>query len=65
MSTDRSKQPSGHPKQPEASEPPSSWRVIISVFATLFVLVLIFLVPFFRLPPPGRRWDSGLAGCLP
>ena len=63
MSTDRNKQPARYPKQPESSEPPSSLRVIISVFATLFVLVLILLVALFSITPSGQaagQWFNWL-----
>jgi len=42
-------------------EPPSSWRTIISVFATLVVLVLILLGALFSLTPSGQatgKWFS-------
>ena len=63
MSTDRNKQTAGYPKQPEGSEPPSSLRVIISVFATLFVLVLILFGALFSITPSGQaagQWFNWL-----
>ncbi len=50
-------------KELENSEPPSSWRVIISVFATLFILVLILFGALFSLTPSGQalgKWFNWL-----
>jgi sulfoxide reductase heme-binding subunit YedZ len=63
MSIDRNNRPSGTGKQPETSEPPSSWRVVISVFATLFVLVLILFGALFSITPSGQavgKWFTWL-----
>lgn len=49
--------------KPDNPEPPSSWRVIISVFATLIVLVLILFGALFSLTPSGQaagKWFSWL-----
>jgi len=49
--------------KPDASEPPSSWRVILSVFATLVVLALILFGALFSLTPSGQaagKWVSWL-----
>ena len=51
MSIDHSKQPLVPVKQPDETEKPTPWRVIISIFATLFVLVLILLGTLFSLTP--------------
>lgn len=63
MSTIQIKQPVDRLRQPDASEPPSSWRVIVSVFATLFVLVLILFGALFSLTPSGQvvgKWFGWL-----
>jgi predicted ferric reductase len=54
MSTVRFKGPEDRLKKPDGSEPPSSWRVIVSVFATLFVLVVILFGALFSLTPSGQ-----------
>jgi predicted ferric reductase len=49
--------------EPDSSEPPSSWRAIISVFATLLVLVLILFGALFSLTPSGQavgKWFNWL-----
>ncbi len=48
--------------QPERAEPPSSLRIIISVFATLLILVVIFMGAIFSLTPTGQsvgKWLNG------
>ncbi len=50
-------------KELDGSEPPSSWRVIISVFATLGILVLILFGALFSLTPSGQavgKWFGWL-----
>jgi predicted ferric reductase len=43
-----------HPNQINRTQPPSPWRAIISVFATLFVLLLILVGALFSLTPSGQ-----------
>jgi predicted ferric reductase len=44
----------------DLTEPPSSWRAIISVFATLVVLVLILFGALFSLTPSGQATGKWL-----
>ncbi len=63
MSVDRFKQPASSQQKPDGSEPPSSLRVIVSIFATLFVLVLILFGALFSITPSGQavgKWFTWL-----
>jgi predicted ferric reductase len=43
-----------HQNQPKRTQPPSPWSAIISVFATLFILLLILFGALFSLTPSGQ-----------
>ncbi len=49
-----------HPNKIKRTQPPSPWRAIISVFATLFVLVLILIGALFSLTPSGQATGNWL-----
>jgi predicted ferric reductase len=46
--------------QIDLTEPPSSWRIIVSVFATLFILLLILFGALFSLTPSGQATGQWL-----